>query len=104
MAKKPGTGPQAMKARAARTAAAVTPSSALAAEAKPAKKRTNVYQFFKEVRAEMRKITWTTKKETWITSVMVFIMVARSATFFFFVDLGMSASVNAFLKLANPGS
>jgi preprotein translocase subunit SecE len=28
-------------------------------------------QFFGEVRAEARKITWTSRKETWITSVMV---------------------------------
>ncbi|CAN5132435.1 preprotein translocase subunit SecE [soil metagenome] len=103
MAKKPGSGTQAMKARAAKTAAAVAPASALAAEAKP-KKRTSITQFFQEVRAEARKITWTSRKETWITSVMVFIMVLISAAFFFVVDFGLSQAVTAFLKLANPGT
>ena len=38
------------------------------------------------MRAEARKITWTSRKETWITSVMVGIMVVVTALFFFSVD------------------
>ncbi len=102
MARKPGSTPQAMKARAAKTAAAIAPASALAASA-PAKKKTSPVQFFREVRAEARKITWTTRKETWITSVMVGIMVVIAATFFFLVDLGLGAGMNLLLKLANGG-
>ena len=78
-----------MKTRAAKTAAAMAPAGAGAtsgAAAPAPKKRTSPVQFFREVRAEARKITWTTRKETWITSVMVFIMVALATVFFWIVD------------------
>jgi preprotein translocase subunit SecE len=50
------------------------------------KKKTSPAQFFSQVRAEGRKIVWPSRKETWITSVMVFIMVAIAAAFFWIVD------------------
>jgi preprotein translocase subunit SecE len=53
----------------------------------------NPTQFAREVRAEARKISWTTWKETWITSVMVFIMVAVTSLFFFVVDIVLRALV-----------
>ncbi|MFN3230027.1 MAG: preprotein translocase subunit SecE [Asticcacaulis sp.] len=66
---------------------AKTPTSAPpAATATAPKKRTNPAQFLREVRAEARKVTWTSRKETWITTVMVFIMVVIAALFFFVVD------------------
>ena len=43
----------------------------------------NLVQFGREVRAEARKISWPSRKETWITSVMVFIMVLVATGFFF---------------------
>ena len=39
-----------------------------------------------QVRAEARKIVWPSRKETWITSVMVFIMVSLATVFFWIVD------------------
>jgi preprotein translocase subunit SecE len=101
MARKPGSTPQAMRNRAAKTAAAMTSSTA-AAQSQP-KKKTSPGQFAKEVRAEVRKITWTSRKETWITSVMVAIMVALAAVFFAVVDAGMQFGVTQVLKLANAG-
>ena len=95
MARKPGS---AIRNRAAKTAAAMASGSALAAEAP--KKRTNLVQFFREVRSEARKITWTSRRETWITSVMVAIMVVTAAIFFWAVDLGVSFSINQILKLS----
>ena len=95
MARKPGS---AIRNRAAKTAAAMASPSALAAEAP--KKRTNLVQFFREVRSEARKITWTTRRETWITSVMVAIMVVTAAVFFWATDLGVSFAINAILKLS----
>jgi len=102
MARKPGNSPQAMKARASKTAAAIAPASALAAPAPP-KKRTSPVQFAQEVRAEARKITWTSRRETWITSVMVAIMVVVAMVFFWLVDAGVSFSINQILKLASGG-
>jgi preprotein translocase subunit SecE len=107
MAKKPGN-LAAMRNRAAKAATAVatpaatTPASAKAAIAPAApKKPFNPGQFFKEVRAETRKITWPSRKETWITSVMVFIMVAITSVFFYLVDMGLSFAVRMVLNLAN---
>ena len=61
-------------------------------------------KFFREVRAEARKVTWTSWKETWITSVMVGIMVVLASVFFFMVDAGFSFAMNQVLKLGTLGS
>jgi preprotein translocase subunit SecE len=101
MARKPGSTPQAMRNRAAKTAAVMT-SGGQVAQAEP-KKRTNIAQFAKEVRAEARKITWTSGRETWITSVMVGIMVVLASVFFFFVDQIIGFGMQWILKIANAG-
>jgi preprotein translocase subunit SecE len=61
-------------------------------------------KFFREVRAEARKVTWTPWKETWILSVMVGIMVVVAAVFFFSVDAFFSFGMNQVLKLGTLGS
>jgi preprotein translocase subunit SecE len=43
-------------------------------------------QFFIETRREISKVTWPTWKETWLTTMMVFIMVGLTMVFFFVVD------------------
>ena len=43
-------------------------------------------QFFRQVNQEIKKVTWPTRKEVMQTSIMVIILVAIAATFFFFVD------------------
>ena len=58
-------------------------------------------QFLRETRAEGRKVTWTSWKETWITSIMVGLMVILTALFFFGVDAVLHAVVTALLNLAN---
>ena len=57
-------------------------------------RRSNPIQFFREVRRETSKVTWPTWKETWLTTTMVFIMVALTMVFFFVVDsvLGFGVS------------
>ncbi|GGL43360.1 MULTISPECIES: preprotein translocase subunit SecE [Caulobacter] len=106
MARKPGSSPSAIKNRAAKTAAALSPSAqggaATAAAKAPAapKKPINPVRFAQEVRAEARKITWTTRKETWITSVMVFIMVVLASLFFTFADWILGWGANLLLKIA----
>jgi preprotein translocase subunit SecE len=72
------------------------------ADAAP-KKRTSVAQFFREVRAEMRRVTWTSWKETWITSVMVGIMVVAAALFFFGVDELFGFAMDHILKIGAGG-
>ncbi len=58
-------------------------------------------RFFREVRAEARKITWPSRKETWITSVMVGIMVLITTMFFFVVDLIVGWGVTHIIKLGS---
>ena len=43
-------------------------------------------KFLQEVRAETQKVTWPTRRETMITTLMVFIMSAAAAVFFFLAD------------------
>ena len=66
-------------------------------------KKTSLPQFAKEVRSEARKIHWTSRRETWITSVMVAIMVVLASVFFFVVDAGLQFGITQILKLASAG-
>lgn len=50
------------------------------------KKRTSPLAFLMQVRAEASKVTWTTRNETMVSTIMVLIMVAIMAIFFFLVD------------------
>ncbi len=43
-------------------------------------------QFLREVRAEVAKVTWPNRKETLVTTGLVFAMAAAAAIFFFIVD------------------
>lgn len=56
-----------------------------AAEVKK-KKRTNPLEFLQQVRNEASKVTWTSRNETTVSTIMVLIMVAIMALFFFGVD------------------
>ena len=46
----------------------------------------NPLQFVQEVRAQVSKVVWPSRREVLITSAMVFIMAMITAIFFFFVD------------------
>jgi preprotein translocase subunit SecE len=48
--------------------------------------RTSPFKFLQEVRAETQKVTWPTRRETAITTAMVFVMVALSSVFFLLAD------------------
>ena len=48
--------------------------------------KTSPAAFIRQVRQEVSKVTWPTRKETGITTVMVFIFVAIMAVFFLIVD------------------
>ncbi len=59
----------------------------------------NPGQFVREVRQEVRKVTWPTRKETTITTGMVFVFVFLAAGFFFIVDQILSVIVQLILGL-----
>ena len=54
-------------------------------------------EFIRQVRAETAKVVWPTRKETVTTAIMVLIMTALLAVFFFIVDSGFSAVVKFLL-------
>jgi len=54
----------------------------------------NPLQFFQEVRSETAKVSWPTRNETLITTVMVLIMVALAAVFFLGVDAVLRTLIN----------
>jgi len=44
------------------------------------------FKFLREVRAEVEKVTWPSRRETAITTAMVFVMVAIASVFFLVAD------------------
>ncbi|MBL6847803.1 MAG: preprotein translocase subunit SecE [Alphaproteobacteria bacterium] len=60
--------------------------------------KTNPAQFVRQVRQEINRITWATKRETMIASMSVFIMALIASLFFFLVDLLLSNIVQALLS------
>jgi preprotein translocase subunit SecE len=52
-------------------------------------------KFAREVRIEMTKVTWPSRKETMVTTALVFGMATATAIFFFVVDQVIGLSVRA---------
>jgi preprotein translocase subunit SecE len=46
----------------------------------------NPLEFIQEVRQEVSKVTWPSRKEVWVTTVAVLIMVALASIFFLLAD------------------
>ena len=61
----------------------------------------NPLKFVQEVRSETSKVTWPTRNEVAVTTVMVFILATLSAIFFFIADQILSWLVSLLLGLAN---
>lgn len=51
--------------------------------------KTNPVQFMQQVRAEVAKVSWPSRREVMLTTVMVFVMAALTATFFSLVDMAI---------------
>lgn len=60
----------------------------------------NPLQFIQEVRSEVSKVVWPGRRETVMTTVMVFVMVTIVAIFFFIVDLLIRTGLDGVLNLA----
>ncbi|KAF0222067.1 MAG: preprotein translocase subunit [Rhodospirillaceae bacterium] len=55
--------------------------------------KTSPAQFVKQVRQEAAKVTWPSRKETTVSTVMVFVMVVLAAIFFLLVDQVFATAV-----------
>ncbi len=63
--------------------------------------KTSPAQFVQQVRQEAAKVTWPTRKETMVSTLMVLLMVAFAAMFFFLVDQVLSFGVRQVLGLGS---
>ena len=61
--------------------------------------KVNPGEYIRQVRQEVGKVTWPTRKETGITTAMVFVMVFAAAIFFFLVDQVLAFGVRTLLGL-----
>ena len=61
--------------------------------------KTNPMEFVQQVRREVATVTWPTRKETMVSTVMVFVFVFVSATFFFLVDQLLAVLVRLVLGI-----
>ena len=62
---------------------------------------TNPLEFLQEVRAETAKVTWPSRKETMITTVLVLFMVLLASLFFVAVDWALRLIVTGLLRLGH---
>ena len=61
--------------------------------------RPSLGEFVRQVRQEVSKVTWPTRTETIQSTLMVVVMVAFAALFFFVVDLGLAELVKLALSV-----
>lgn len=59
----------------------------------------NPIQFISQVRAEVAKVVWPTRREVALTTLMVFLMAALAALFFSIVDLGIRWGLQGVLQV-----
>ena len=60
---------------------------------------TNPFQFIQQVRSEVSKITWPTRREVLLTTIMVFVMSAIAAVIFALVDLLIRSGIQTVLNI-----
>ena len=59
---------------------------------------TNPIQFIQQVRSEVAKVVWPSRRETLLTTIMVFVMAALTATFFSLIDVLIKFSLTYVLS------
>jgi len=68
-------------------------------DVKETRPRVSPVEFFRQVRTETSKVTWPTRREWMVTTMMVFIMVAISTVFFFVADSIIAFAVRQLLTV-----
>lgn len=64
-----------------------------------ASKTTNPFVFLQQVRSETAKVTWPTRRETIISTVMVLVFAFMAAIFFFAADQIMAWAIELILNI-----
>ena len=76
----------------------VAPAPALPASAPADNVLTRTAQFLREVKIELKKVTWPTRKQTMGSTLVVIVLVVIISLFLGLVDLGLSAVVRAVFR------
>jgi len=63
--------------------------------------KTNPFQFIQQVRAETSKVVWPNRRETMLTTAMVFVLSTVAAIFFFIVDQIIRLGLEAYISFAS---
>ena len=61
----------------------------------------NPFKYVQQVRSEVSKIIWPSRRETITTTVMVFVMATIVAIFFFLIDTLVGSLLELILRLAS---
>jgi preprotein translocase subunit SecE len=80
-----------------------TRSTGLETERQMASKTTNPFVFLQQVRQETAKVTWPSRRETMISTMMVLIFAVIAMLFFFTADVIMGNAVEWILGLSQTG-
>ena len=59
----------------------------------------NFIEFFRETQREVAKVTWPTRKETMVTTVMIVVMALVAGVFFFAVDYALGFAISRILGM-----
>ena len=57
-----------------------------------------VGEFFQQVKAELQKVTWPTRKETYGSTMVVIVLVLMVAVFLWIVDSALSTAIQTLLN------
>ena len=74
-------------------------SASAGADSATKKKRVSPVAFVGQVRSEVEKVTWPSRNEWFVTTIMVFIMVIMASSFFFLVDIIIKQAVTFLMGL-----
>jgi preprotein translocase subunit SecE len=78
-----------------------TPAKAQQEKDAPKKPGVNPFQYLTQVRQEARKVTWTTRDETIVSTIMVLILSVIAMLFFWVVDFSIGWTVTSLLSLGS---
>lgn len=70
-----------------------------AADKGNAKKKGGIKQYFKELKAELKKVVWPTGKQVINNTGVVLVVMAAMGAFLFAVDSGLTAAIKALLSI-----
>lgn len=63
--------------------------------------KVNPMQFIEQVKSEVKKVTWPSRKETTVSTIAVFIMVTLASLFLFFADQILAYLVDLILSIGS---